>query len=170
MLQEDFFKREVLEVAPDLLGKTLVRRVGSRVTRLVVTEVEAYDGESDKACHASRGRTKRTEVMYGPAGHWYIYLVYGMHHMLNITTGSRGYPSAVLFRSGLDVKGPGRLTRALELDISLNAKKASSANGLWLEGGFEVPFEEIERLPRIGVDYAKEWAEKPYRFVWKSKR
>ncbi len=168
MLEKNFFRRDALTVAPDLLGKVLVREKNGEEIRFVIMEVEAYDGEEDSACHASRGRTPRTEAMYGPAGFWYVYLVYGMHYMLNITTGEEGYPSAVLIRGAREVTGPGRLTRALSVDASFNAKEASKDTGLWIEEGTISPsLGEVEKTPRIGVDYAGEWASKPYRFVWK---
>lgn len=140
----------------------------------MITEVEAYDGPQDKACHAHRGCTPRNAPMFGPAGHWYIYLIYGMYWMLNIVTGEEGYPAAVLIRgtcpeSGRragDLNGPGKLTKSLGIHQAFNAKVATASTGLWIENrGVKIPSSKIQRTPRIGVDYAGAWAKKPYRFV-----
>lgn len=169
MLKSDFFSRDVLRVAPDLLGKVLVKREKEKKIEMIITEVEAYDGENDKACHAYKGRTSRTEVMYGSAGVWYVYLVYGMHYMLNVVTGEIDYPSAVLIRGTKEVSGPGRLSKALSVDKNLNNKNLSRETGLWIEKGLVVPSKEILKTSRVGVDFAEEWAEKPYRFIWKER-
>ena len=167
VLKSDFFERKVLDVAPDLLGKCLVRRKGVGETRTIITEVEAYDGEEDKACHASGGMSPRNEVMYGPAGVWYVYLVYGMHNMLNIVTDGIGYPSAVLIRGTSEVTGPGRLSNFLSIDRSFNGRPALEETGLWIEEGvLNVDPVDIKRTERIGVQYAGEWVGKPYRFLW----
>ena len=100
-LSQSFFNRHVLKVAYELIGCYLVRKIENKIERYMITETEAYDGLEDLACHASKGRTKRTEIMFGPAGHAYIYFVYGIHWMLNITTGPVDYPAAVLIR-GID--------------------------------------------------------------------
>ncbi|MDP2860437.1 MAG: DNA-3-methyladenine glycosylase, partial [bacterium] len=97
-LSRKFFVRPTLMVAKDLLGKILVRKTGRKITRVMIIETEAYCGPKDLASHASRGRTKRTEIMFGPAGHAYIYLIYGMYHCLNVVTEAEGYPAAVLIR------------------------------------------------------------------------
>lgn len=167
-LTEEFFDRPTLEVTRDLLGKLLCRRMEAGVRRLRVAEVEAYDGPQDKACHAHRGRTPRNEVMFGPAGKWYVYLCYGMHWMLNAVTGPSDFPAAVLIRGCLEVTGPGRLTKNLEVDRRQDREDISRSTGLWIEDdGLWVMDEEIERTPRIGIGYAgANWVEKPYRFVW----
>jgi DNA-3-methyladenine glycosylase len=134
----------------------------------MITETEAYDGPHDKACHAHKGRTGRTEVMFGEAGHWYVYFVYGMHHMLNMVTGPIGYPAAVLIRGVEHINGPGKVTKELSIYKDLNTKKAVRENGLWIEDrGVIIDPVHILRTPRIGVTYAGEWAQKPYRFVMK---
>ena len=162
MLDAAFFRRPVLTVAEELIGKHLVVRGASHM----ITEVEAYDGPQDLACHASRGRTKRTEPMFGPSGHWYVYLCYGMYWMLNIVTGEEGYPAAVLIRGIRGHCGPGKLTRALGINGQFNALPAIRSTGLWVEDrGERIDVERIRRTPRIGVAYAGEWAAKPYRFV-----
>ena len=167
-LPQSFFARPAPEVAPDLLGKYLVRRFNNQECACLITETEAYEGTEDLASHASRGRTARTEVMFGPAGRLYVYLIYGMHHMLNVVTHEEGQPSAVLIRALNTVSGPGRLTKALDINRDLNARTASESNGLWFEDrGIMVGRNSIERSARIGVDYAGPlWSQKPWRFVW----
>ena len=132
-----------------------------------ITEVEAYHGPEDLACHASKGRTTRAEVMFAPGGVWYVYLVYGMHEMLNLVTGPRDFPAAVLIRGVEGVSGPGRLTRTLKIDRRFNGQPADRSRGLWIEDdGFEPPPEEVSATPRIGIDYAGEpWISKPWLFV-----
>ena len=172
ILKKEFFERSVLAVASDLLGKCLVREVDGEKRACMITETEAYDGENDLACHASRGRTARTEVMYGEAGVFYVYLVYGMHNMLNIVTGEKGYPAAVLIRGvrgmedGADIEGPGRLTRFLTINRNMNGKSALPEIGLWFEDrGIVIPSRKIKKTSRIGVAYAGAWADKKYRFL-----
>ncbi len=167
VLQKKFFERPVLEVAEDIIGKFLVRKVGSKEEAFMITEVEAYDGCEDKACHASRGRTERTEIMFGPAGVFYIYLVYGMYDMLNVVTGPKDYPAAVLIRGIEGVNGPGRLTKQLKITKAQNAEKAVPQIGLWFEDrGVKGCKKKIKRKPRIGVNYAGSvWSQKPYRFI-----
>jgi len=155
-----------------LLGKVLVRTSAGRQSRHLITEVEAYHGEKDLACHASKGRTPRTELMYRKGGCWYVYLCYGVHEMLNLVTGPEGHPAAVLIR-GLDaISGPGRLTRHLKIDRRLNGKPAQRASGLHLEDdGASLTQGRIRRGPRIGVDFAGPvWAAKPWRFWIKPMR
>lgn len=166
VLNASFFNRPALAVAEDLLGKVIVRRIGSREISLPITEVEAYDGFDDKASHASRGQTVRNAPMFGHAGFWYVYLVYGMHWMLNIVTGPKDYPAAVLIRGAGEIRGPGRVTAALSVTKRFNAKSASRITGLWIEDkGAAVKKSSIKRLPRVGVDYAGPvWAQKKYRF------
>lgn len=166
-LKDTFFQRDTLLVAEELIGTMLCRRLpDGRVSRHRIEETEAYDGPHDKACHAHKGRTARTEVMFAPGGVWYVYLCYGVHWMLNVVTGPRDYPAAVLIRGASPHSGPGRLTRALAIDKSLNAQPASTTSSLWIERGSPVRPHCIARLPRIGVAYAgPDWADKPYRFV-----
>ena len=156
-------RRATLAHARNLLGKFLVRPVG--VARMI-TEVEAYDGERDLACHARVGRTRRTEVLYGAGGVWYVYLCYGVHEMLNLVVGPRDWPAAVLIRGVEGASGPGRVTRALGIDRRLNGAAVRSASGLWIEDcGVKVPRRLVQVTPRIGVDYAGPvWAKKPWRF------
>lgn len=166
-LPREFFDRPADRVARELLGARLVvRRRGGRTERHVVTETEAYLGAHDRACHGAHGLTRRNATMFGPAGHWYVYLCYGIHWMLNVVTGPVGVPAAVLLRGVLAHVGPGRLTRALGIDGGRDGGAATPAGGLWLEpSGLVVPARAFERTPRIGVGYAGAWAEKPLRFV-----
>jgi DNA-3-methyladenine glycosylase len=151
-----------------LLGKYLVRRWsdGAEEARMI-TEVEAYDGERDLACHARAGRTARTAPLYESGGIWYVYLCYGIHEMLNLVVGPAGWPAAVLIRGVAGIHGPGRVTKQLEINRSLNGTQALPETGLWLEDrDFRVPKRTIQATPRIGVDYAGSiWAKKPWRFV-----
>lgn len=166
----EFESRNTVALARALLGKSLVvtRADGSREAH-AITETEAYDGPDDLACHASKGRTRRTEPMFGPAGHWYVYLVYGMHEMLNLVTGPIGYPAAILIRAVSNISGPGRVTKRLGIDRRLNALPAVPATGLHVEdGGFAFPDARVEATPRIGVAYAgPDWSQRLYRFVAK---
>jgi DNA-3-methyladenine glycosylase len=170
VLGPDFFARETLEVAQDLLGKLLVREVGGRVLWGRLVEVEAYCGPEDRAAHSSRGLTPRTRVMYGPPGHAYVYVIYGMHHCLNLVTRPEGIPQAVLVRAlkpGPGVgrcSGPGLICRALEIDRSLNGVPLRPPFLYVVDDGFRPQPELVVRSPRIGVEYAGEWASLPWRF------
>ena len=169
VLPRSYFNRPTLTVARSLIGKYLVRANGKETVAGKILEVEAYVGSQDKACHASKGRTQRTEVMFGPAGIAYVYLIYGMYHCLNVVTEREEFPSAVLIRAveidGELIDGPGRLCRALQIDRRLNRADLTIGESLWFEDRGEV----VERgtvgaYPRIGVDYAGKWAEKLWRF------
>ena len=133
----------------------------------MITEVEVYDGHKDKASHASRGRTRRTETMFGHPGVWYVYLIYGMYEMLNIVTREKDYPAAILIRGVEGISGPGRLSKALHIGRTLNAFPADKRSGLWIEDrGVHIPTSRIMRTPRIGVSYAGEkWSAKLWRFI-----
>lgn len=149
-LDYDFFHRPCLEVARDLVGKVLVHKG----QRLRISETEAYCGEADTACHAHKGRTKRTEVMYGDAGTIYIYLCYGMHWLLNIVTGDKEQPEAVLIRACVDVPGPGRLTKKLGITGELNGKSVVASPELWVEDdGFAC---DVAADKRVGIGYASQ--------------
>jgi DNA-3-methyladenine glycosylase len=167
VLTARFFERDAPIVAESLLGMVLVRSYRGKQERCRIIETEAYDGPQDLACHAAKGRTKRTEVLYGPAGHWYVYLCYGMHWMLNVVTGPVDHPAAVLLRAVESHVGPGRLTKALHITKSLNTKPATIETGLWIERGVRPTGTFVQRTPRIGIPYAQEWASKPWRFVVK---
>lgn len=175
-LPRAFFARPTLDVAPELLGLWLVHDLpaGRREGRIV--EVEAYGSVEDLASHASKGRTARTDVMFGPAGHVYVYLIYGMHHCFNVVAHADSVAGAVLVRAlepGAGVTGgthgPGRLGRALGIDRTHNGLDltAESTGPLWLERRADWPLtppEQIASGPRINVDYAGSWAARPWRF------
>ena len=151
-LEAKFFAQPADVAAPGLIGKLLCRRLGQKVARLRITETEAYCGESDTACHARRGRTARTAVMYEPGGRAYVYLCYGMHEMLNIVAGPAGSPEAVLIRGVEGHDGPGKLTRALNITRALNRENLIESNRLWLEDDGFSP--SLTASPRIGIAYA----------------
>ena len=145
-----FFHRSCPEVARDLVGKVLVYRGNT----LRISETECYCGEDDTACHASRGRTKRTEVMYMDAGTVYIYLCYGMHWMLNIVTGEENQPEAVLVRACVEAPGPGKLTKHLGITGSENRSSVVTSEDLWIgDDGFVC---EIQTGRRVGIGYASQ--------------
>ena len=163
-LNFDFFHRPCLEVARDLVGKVLVRRTEQGEIRLRISETEAYCGEADTACHAHKGRTKRTEVMYAEAGTLYIYLCYGMHWLMNIVTGEKEQPEAVLIRACLEADGPGKLTKRLGITGEYNRLQIGKTLDLWIEDdGFRC---EVETGRRVGIGYAsQEDQEKLWRFI-----
>ena len=170
MLPRTFYDRDPIEVARELLGKHLVLRVdgAERVGRIV--ETEAYLGPHDLAAHSARGRTARTEVMFGPPGHAYVYLIYGMHHCMNVVTQAEGQASAVLLRALQPVhhldphtRGPGLLCRAMGIDRRLNGHDLLSPEFHIAEAASAERI-VIVRRPRIGVDYAGHWAKRLLRF------
>lgn len=166
VLGEKFFERNTVTVARELLGKFLVRKIGNKEIALMIIETEAYDGPPDLGSHSAKGRTDRTEVLFGPSGVWYVYIIYGLHHMLNIVTKRAG--AAVLIRGVEGYPKPGTLTKALSITRDINKKSHSKKNGLWIEDrGIKISKKDIQTAPRIGIDYAKEWAQKPWRFVLK---
>ena len=177
VLPQKFFTRPVIKVAEELIGKTIVRKINGKEKRYIVIETEAYNGPNDLACHASKGRTKRTEVMFGEAGVWYIYLVYGMHYMINIVTGKKDYPAAVLIRGARPyrngtfgrvkgIKGPGRVSKSLFVDVTFTGKEAIPETKMWFEEGEKINKKKILKTPRIGIDYAGPiWSKKLWRFV-----
>ncbi len=171
-LNQDFYDRPTLEVAKDLLGRLLVRRYNDTILTGTITETEAYIGTGDTACHASKGQTPRNTVMFGPPGYSYVYLVYGMHNMLNVVTEKSGRPCAVLVRSIIPVSGtgvmqrlrgypdknltngPARLCRALDIDRRLNGHNLTVQDQLWMTWGQNVAPKDIFSGPRIGIHYA----------------
>lgn len=198
-LKKRFFNRSTVKVAQELLGKILVRRIPStssgqaaKIVKAVITETEAYCGTKDLACHASRGLTERTKVMFGPAGFSYVYMIYGMYHCLNVVTEKEGNPSAVLIRRAevssikyqvlekiknksqplihntkylIPLYGPGILCRELKIDRKLNAVNVTKSDLLWVEDcEIRVKKSQIKKGKRIGVDYAGKWKDKLWRF------
>ena len=181
ILPASFYNRPTPEVARDLLGARLVRILDGERLAGVIVECEAYVGEEDLACHASHGKTPRTAVMYGPAGHAYVYFTYGMHWMLNAVTERDGFPAAVLLRAilpleggqtmaarrnGRDTLGPAKLTQALGIDGRLNGVDlGSTSSGLWVERGEPIAGEDVRRGPRVGLFTVPEpWKSLPWRF------
>ncbi|MDR1563630.1 MAG: DNA-3-methyladenine glycosylase [Oscillospiraceae bacterium] len=164
-LERAFFTRDVLEVSPDLLGKLLVfRQESGELLKYRITGTEAYRGEEDTACHASKGKTARTSVMYSQGGFAYVYLCYGIHSLLNIVTGTEGAPQAALIRGVAGFDGPGKLTKAIGINRSFNGEDFCLSNRLWLE---EDSFKaEYSTAPRVGINYAApEDRERPWRFI-----
>lgn len=154
ILSKEYFLRPATELAPDLLGKLLCRKIEHEVVKLRILETECYFGEEDTACHAHKGRTARTDIMYEAGGNAYVYLCYGIHSLLNITTGEKGHPEAVLIRAVEGSIGPGRLTKRLSIDRELNRLPLIPENGLWLEDdGTKLDY---TTAPRVGIDYANE--------------
>jgi DNA-3-methyladenine glycosylase len=153
MLKPEFYIASAPELAPVLLGKLLCRKIKNEIIKLRITETEGYAGENDTACHAYKGRTPRTSVMYERGGRAYVYLCYGMHNLLNVVTGAKNDPQAVLIRGAGKYDGPAKLTKILEIDRNLNNKLLIKKNGLWLEDD-GVKF-NYKTTPRIGINYAE---------------
>ena len=158
---------DTVALSRQLLGHLLCRRLPDGSTlKWPLCELEAYDGQEDKACHAHRGRTPRNEIMFGSANRWYVYLCYGVHELLNIVTGPVDYPAAVLIRGAGGIYGPGRVTKALQIGRSFITLSATAETNLWLEPpGEQLVDNFIVQTPRIGIDsVGQEWASKSYRF------
>jgi DNA-3-methyladenine glycosylase len=186
ILNRDFYTRSTLQVARALLGKKLVRRIDGVELSGIIIETEAYCGEADSACHAHRGKTPRNAVMYGQAGHTYVYFTYGMHYMLNLVTEVEGNPCAVLIRAVLPLagisemevrrkrhgaelaNGPAKLCQAFGIDKSLNGCDLTIGKALWVEDYKSIPEQSILAMPRVGIDYAaKEHRDALWRFLVK---
>jgi DNA-3-methyladenine glycosylase len=181
-LGREFYRRPTLEVAESLLGKVLVRRLNGRKLAGKIVETEAYIGQEDLACHASRGKTPRTWILFEPGGCAYVYMIYGIYFCLNVVTETEGYPAAVLIRAieplshtsvmrelrkgpGRDHdigSGPGKLCMAMAIDKALNGEDLSG-NTLWIEDR-KLEVGPVGTTPRIGVDYAGDYRNKPWRF------
>ncbi len=180
-LPRNFYTQPTLKIAKQLLGKYLIRKIGHRKLVGKIVETEAYIGPEDKASHAYKGKiTKRNKAEYLIGGHIYIYLVYGMYWQLNISTNKKGVPECVLIRALEPIypksyilnpkitNGPGKLCKWLKLNKSFYGEDLTKSNRIWLEDGEKIKSSEIISAPRIGIDYAEEWAEKPWRFYLKS--
>ena len=181
-LSREFYSRPALEVASDLLGKVLVRRLGRKNLSGKIVETEAYVGPHDLACHASKGRTPRTSVMFGPPGFAYVYMIYGFYFCLNVVTEPPGHPAAVLIRAVEPLEnvalmrklrknperetnitsGPGKLCMAMSIDKQLNSADFLGSV-LWIEDRL-LDCGPVRTSPRVGVDYAGEFKDKPWRF------
>lgn len=164
-LTKEFFSRDTVTVARELIGKGLVRVFHSgELRRYRITETEAYCGPQDLACHAAKGKTSRTEVMFKSGGHVYVYLIYGMYWLLNFVTGHEGDASAVLIRGLEGFDGPGRLGRELALDRSFYGEHVETSSLLWVEDA--PPVQSIVASPRVGIQYAGEpWISMEWRFT-----
>ena len=186
--REFYCRSDVVQVARELLGKVLNTRIGGALTSGIITEVEAYKAPEDKASHAYGGRrTKRTQTMYKEGGCAYVYLCYGIHHLVNVVTGPQNMAHAVLIRSvqplqGQEVMlkrwkkvrvdplltaGPGRLSVALGIDRNLDGYDLLQDKTIWISEGIHMDESLIISSPRIGIDYAEEWVDKPWRFTIK---
>lgn len=166
-LTKSFYLQDALIVAPALVGKLLVRKMDNcKIIKLRISETEVYRGEQDTACHARFGKTNRTKVMYCEGGISYIYMIYGIHFLLNVITGKKEQPQAVLIRATNEYDGPGKLTKALNIDKSLNGISLTNSDKLWFEDdGFVA---EYIKAPRVGIDYASEpYKSIPWRFILK---
>jgi len=183
--QRAFYERDVMAVAKDLLGKILIHESAEGTTAGKIVETEAYRGPEDQAAHSSGGRrTPRNEVMYGPKGHAYVYFIYGLYYCVNITAGNiAGKPEAVLLRALEPVEGeelmvkrrgtpvnltngPSRLCMAMDISSSLN-KTDMTASPLFIKDASPFPEQEIVSTTRIGIDYAGDWKNRPWRFYIK---
>jgi DNA-3-methyladenine glycosylase len=181
ILPQEFYARPTLTVARELLGMRLVRSLDGARLSGIISETEAYIGETDLGCHAKAGRTRRNAVMYGPPGHAYVYFTYGMHWMLNAVTEPEGFPAAVLLRAiqpleglaiisarrqGRDTLGPAKLTQALALDGTFNGADLSDPHsGLWIEAGQPLPDSAVLTGARVGLYTVPEpWKSVPWRF------
>ena len=181
ILSRDFYNRSTLTVARELIGARLVRILDGVKLVGIITEAEAYIGETDLACHAKAGLTPRTAPMYGPPGHAYVYFTYGNHWMLNAVAEREGFPAAVLIRaiqpvegieimlerrSGRDTLGPGKLCQAMGITKSENrVDLTGTTGGLWIEAGIKVPDSLVTKSPRVGLNNTPEpWLSKPWRF------
>lgn len=186
-LHREFYERSTVVVARDLLGKFLVHEMAGERRAGMIVETEAYVGPHDQACHAFKGRTERTEVMFGPAGHLYVYFIYGMYYCLNIVTEQAGFPAAVLIRAlqpvergsafnfeeterSLRPNGPGKLCRFMQIDKTHYGLDLCGGP-IWVEDrGVSVSSGGIIKAPRVGVDYAGAWKDRPFRFYLKNNR
>lgn len=167
-LKRNFYARNTVQVAKDLLGCFLVREYRGKIIKAMIAETEVYRGEYDLACHASKGRTKRTETLYGEPGHAYVYLIYGMYHLLNVVTEKKDFPGGVLIRAietppfplqeegmGVRLNGPGKLTKYLHIDKFLNNHDLTIGKKLWIERPRDMKKVKIIKSPRVGIDYAR---------------
>ena len=181
ILSQKFFDRDPVTVCKELLGKFLVIKKRGEISKYIITEVEAYDGQEDEACHARHGKTERNAPMFGSPWHRYVYMIYGMYYMLNIVTGPWTHPSAILLRGlkyneenwgtsrkieekNKKLNWPGKLTKELWIDKTFNGKIADEKWGLRIEENSH-KISKIKTGPRIGIDYASdEWKHKNWRF------
>lgn len=151
-LAQEYFLQSAINLAPDLIGKLLCRKIDNEIIKVRITETECYAGFFDSACHASKGKTPRNEIMFSNGGVIYVYLCYGIHKLLNIITGIEGHPEGVLIRGVEGAMGPGRVTKLLNVTLQQNKQTLCEANGLWIEDdGVKLPYKASKR---IGIGYA----------------
>lgn len=163
-LGRTFLRQSATVLAPELLGKLLCRKTDRGILKYRIMETECYFGEEDTACHASKGKTQRTAVLYEKGGTAYVYLCYGIHCLFNVVSGKEGHPEAVLIRGVAGYNGPGKLTRAMEIDRSLNGEDMTSSRQLWLEDDGDKP--AYITAKRVGIDYAtEEYRDILWRFI-----
>jgi len=180
ILPKSFYKKSTIIIAQELLGCFLIRKKGKKIIKTKIIETEAYKGLCDKASHASRGRTKRNSVMFKQGGKIYVYFTYGMHYMLNIVTEKENYPAAVLIRAVEPLKnnlslntsnGPAKLTKYLSINNKFNNLPIYTKKyGLWIEKGKKISNLNIAKRTRVGVDYAKDYKYKKWRFYIKGNK
>ena len=170
ILPKSFYQIPAHELAPKLLGKYLVRELDDgTILRYKITDTEAYYGEKDTACHAKVGKTNRTRIMYEAGGVVYVYLIYGMHNILNIISGPIDHPEGVMIRGIEGIDGPGRTTKALDIDKSLYGHDLTKKERLWIEDNEEKI--EYTTAPRVNIDYATEpWLSIKWRFIMKEEK
>ena len=163
-LKKEIYAMRAYELAPYLLGKILCRRTTDGVRRARICETECYFGEDDTACHAHKGRTPRTKTLYEEGGIAYVYLCYGIHSLLNVVSGEKDFPEAVLIRGVEGAQGPGRVTKLLQIDREQNGVSFTDSDEIWIEDdGFSASYRTDKR---VGIDYAdKEDREKQWRFI-----
>lgn len=164
-LKRSFFQRDIRLAADELMGKLLVRNFGEgEIESFRITEIEIYAGEEDLDCHAAKGRTKRTEVMYQNGGLVYVYLIYGMYWLFNIVCGPKDNPQAILVRAVKNIEGPGRIGRKLNLDETFYGEDLNKSNRIWIED--DGKRYNYSKHARINIDYAGEiWKNKAYRYA-----
>ena len=169
-LRQSFYRQPAIELAPALLGKILVHRIDGKALRGRVVETEAYCGPEDLAAHSSKGRTRRTEVMFGPAGRAYVYFIYGMYEMFNIVAGKTGGAQAVLIRAAealdgweANLSGPGRLAREFLITRAHNGIDLTGGELFLQDNPDDHP--KVLTTPRVGVDYAKHWKDEMLRYL-----
>jgi DNA-3-methyladenine glycosylase len=163
-LDKSFYERDVLTVAPELIGKTLIRFSPEGLYEYVISEVEAYGGTEDKASHARFGKTTRNSIMFNRGGLVYVYFIYGMYWMLNIVTGKLNHPQAILIRSLMGVNGPGKVAKKLAIDKTFYGEDLTLSERLWIEDRHIFPV--LKQSPRFGINYAGEpWKSMPWRYL-----
>ena len=168
ILERSYFTSPATLLAPNLIGKILCRKTENGVIRARITETECYFGEEDTACHAHKGKTERTKTMYEEGGITYVYLCYGMHFMLNIVTGPKDHPEAVLIRGVEGANGPGRTTKLMQITTKDNGLSLTEEKGIWIEDD-GLKFDRIA-LSRVGIDYASEEdRNRPWRYIIKER-